>query len=311
MNVSIVVCTLNPNERYLVRCLDAIASQLPHGGRVECLIVDNGSETPVADLASVRGRDVRIVREERPGLTAARARGVAEAQYEVLIFVDDDNVLASDYVSAACTLFADLRIGALSGAVLPEYETPPPSWFLRFEEAIAVRRLPPDHLHLTAVPAFTSFFPIGAGLCIRRDVLRRYFAEYSDAQRIEGRIGDSLSSGEDIDIALAAIRWGFLVGSSGSLRLTHIIPPRRTTVRYVAALNRGSLRSCFQIDRKWRPVFGRPIFDYVDSGPLREIAKAAIYACTGFRPSSRVRFATHMELSRLLRKERARGAAAS
>src|SRR5205823_10061322 len=137
------------------------------------------------------------------------------------------------YLDAAVDLFQDDRIGALSGRVEPEYEVTPPAWFTRFEESLAVRRLVTDRLYVTAIPEYNRYFPIGAGCCIRRDLLRSYFDRLGEEDRIEGRRGTLLSGGEDNDIALYAIAEGYLVGSCGRLRVTHLISRGRTEPEYL------------------------------------------------------------------------------
>src|SRR5438132_4292569 len=168
--VSLVVCTYNPRRDYLEQCIDAILPQVQGRPDREFFIVDNASHAPVSDLPIVRRHAIRVVSEPRPGLTAARECAARTAAHNLMVFVDDDNVLAPGYLDTALELFQDGRIGALSGRVEPEYEVTPPPWFARFEESIAIRRLATDRLYLTSIPEYNRYFPIGAGCCIRRDL---------------------------------------------------------------------------------------------------------------------------------------------
>ena len=298
--LSVVVCTYNPRREYLERCLDAILGQSVGSDHYELILIDNRSAEPLADRDWIRQRGVRVVREEIPGLTAARERAAEVARGEVIIFVDDDNVIERGYLAAAEDLFRNERIGVLSGQVEPEYERRPGAWFAPFEETLAVRRFPADLFHLTSDPEFTRYFPIGAGVCIRQSLLREYFQGLSSAGRIEGRTGAVLSAGEDIDIDLFAVSRGYLVGACSRLRLTHLIPASRINVGYVTRLCVGSLRSAAQVNMKWRAVFGRNVLPYFGQGALAVLLKALLYTCLSPLKRYRVLARFHWELFRLL-----------
>ncbi|MBV9195542.1 MAG: glycosyltransferase [Solirubrobacterales bacterium] len=89
--VSVIVCTRN-RPRGLLRCLHSI--QRLRYPNLEFLIIDNApaddsTKELVLDLASKDHR-VRYVREERPGLSVARNRGLREARGEFIAYTDDD-----------------------------------------------------------------------------------------------------------------------------------------------------------------------------------------------------------------------------
>src|ERR1700722_2249773 len=99
--VSVIICSHNPRENYLRRVLDALRAQTLPAQEWELLLVDNASTEPLAGRFDLSWHpNARHVREEKTGLTPARLRGIAEANGELLVFVDDDNVLRSDYLQA-------------------------------------------------------------------------------------------------------------------------------------------------------------------------------------------------------------------
>ena len=297
--VSVIVCTYNPRSDYLERCIEAIVHQVRDRPDREFFIVDNASRAPVTDLPIVRRHAISVVSEPRPGLTAARECAARTATHDLLVFVDDDNVLAPGYLDAALELFRDDRIGVLSGRVEPEYEVTPPAWFTRFEESIAIRRLATDWLYVTSIPEYNRYFPIGAGCCIRRDLLRSYFDRLEEVDRIEGRRGTALSAGEDTDIALFAIADGYLVGSCGRLRVTHLVPRRRTEPEYLVALNRGALESAFRVNAKWQPKFGQNVFSFCGESRRLVLLRTLAYGLLSFSSPYRVRFRGQLDLLRL------------
>jgi glycosyltransferase involved in cell wall biosynthesis len=285
--LSVVICTYNPREEYLNRAIGCILGQDCRRQEYEFFIVDNNSVHPVAKLAIVKKNRIRVVKEPRQGLTAARECAVRQARGDILVFVDDDNLLDKSYLRIVKKLFRNRSIGVLSGQVSPEYEVSPPKWFYRFEETLAIRKFPGEHLYLTSVPVYSHHFPIGAGMCVRKELLNDYFNSISEANRIEGRSGDTLSSGEDIDIDLFAISRGYLVGVARPLKLTHIIPAVRTSLKYLQRLGKSSMQSCYLINSKWKPFFGANVFRDFDRTKREVLIKTIQY--TLFYPLKRFR----------------------
>lgn len=294
-----VICTHSPNPEILRRALEAIVPQLKSENGSELLIVDNASPIPVALLPSVAASGARVAIEPRLGLTAARECAAREAKGDVIVFVDDDNILDPDYVHVAMALVADEHLAVISGRVEPEYLEEPPSWLRAHEGALAIRRPDGDDLHLVSGFQYSLDFPIGAGMIVRRELLRDYFASAATGGRIEGRRGEELLAGEDTDLSLFAINRRLRVGSCGRLRLLHVIPPGRMSPAYVMRLNRGALKSAALVNRKWREVFGADVFVFLSQPAWRVAARAVLYSCLAVSTAYRVRAAAQWDLLRL------------
>jgi glycosyltransferase involved in cell wall biosynthesis len=242
--LSVIICANNPRADYFRRTLEALKVQSLPRSQWELLLIDNASEPPLArewDLSwHPRGRHIL---ERELGLTPARLRGIREAAGELLVFVDDDNILAADYLAAAAELFA-LRpdLGVASGRLLPEYETPPPKWFRPYESWIAVRRIEESRWSNFCDPRSE---PCGAGMCLRKDIAVQYAsrAAASAGQRLLGRRGCSLLSGEDVAITKVAIQMGYSMGQFVELNATHLIPSRRVSEEYLFNLYRNLIAS--------------------------------------------------------------------
>ena len=56
----------------------------------------------------------RHIREDELGLTPTRLRGIAEAEGDLLVFIDDDNILTPDYLERAAAIPWPIRILAFS-----------------------------------------------------------------------------------------------------------------------------------------------------------------------------------------------------
>jgi glucosyl-dolichyl phosphate glucuronosyltransferase len=115
--LTVALCTHNHADR-LIRTLADLAHVRHPSQPWEFLVIDNASpdNTP-ALLASMEWRpvgvEVRIIREEKLGLSNARNRALQEARGDYLLFMDDD-------------------------------ETPDPAWLITYEQAM--REHQPDAL---------------------------------------------------------------------------------------------------------------------------------------------------------------------
>jgi len=133
--ISVVISTRDRGDA-LRACLDSLlALEYP---RYEIVVVDNAPRTSATrDLIQQwygKQERIRYVREDRPGLSWARNRGVIESRGDIVAFTDDDVVVDSHWLAqlAAGSQVGD-SVGCVTGLVLPiELETPAQVWFEQF-----------------------------------------------------------------------------------------------------------------------------------------------------------------------------------
>jgi glycosyltransferase involved in cell wall biosynthesis len=238
--ISVVICAHNPRPDYLRRVLDALKAQTLSLEYWELLLIDNASKEPLALAWDLSWHPhARHLREDELGLTSARLRGIRESNGELLVFVDDDNVLARDYLSIALELSVSRNcVGAFGGNVIGEFETLPESWVDIMYQIFAVVSV--KHEQWTCSPGTTAqlMAPCGSGMVIRKNVAA-YWARMSvddPLRRGLGRKGASLAGSEDIDMSLCACVLGLAVGRFPQLQLTHLIASRRLKREYLLRL---------------------------------------------------------------------------
>ena len=84
-----VIVPVHAGERFLGAALDSIAAQTHP--RVETIVIDDGSPDRSAEIASARA-GVRVLRQERAGVAAARNAGASpQREGELLAFLDQDD----------------------------------------------------------------------------------------------------------------------------------------------------------------------------------------------------------------------------
>jgi glycosyltransferase involved in cell wall biosynthesis len=259
-SVSVILCTHNPRRDFLVRTLEGLRQQTMPPEQWELVLVDNASDPPLpADDSALAGIPLRIVREAQTGLTHARLAGIAAARAEVLVFVDDDNVLAADYLAETHAIAVrHPHLGAWGGACEGEFTEPPPPWARRYLNYLAVREV---STRSEGRSYDVAQCPFGAGLCLRRKVADHYAALVRDdpRRRALDRSGTSLMSGGDTDMVFTAVDLGLAFALEPTLRLKHLMPPSRLDPDYLEKLLYGiSLSTPFVLALHSQPPLPHP-----------------------------------------------------
>ena len=253
MLISVIIPTHNPRRDYLERVLAALGAQTLPKAHWELIVIDNASQPAVApELAQLGHSSGRVVREERLGLTAARLAGIVASHGEIVVLVDDDNVLALDYLQQTSIAFERLsHVGALGGKSIPQFETPPASWLNEFFPLLAVRDLGDRELVSSglklidkSICEYPLFAPIGAGMALRREAVQLWL---TSKKHLSDRRGNELTSSGDNDIVLTIMKAGWGVAYLPQLGLTHLIQPSRLEPGHLARLNRGIQKSWTQV----------------------------------------------------------------
>ena len=127
---TVAICTRErPDD--LARALGAATALRPSPAHI--LVVDNNPVSSRTQEVVARFADVRYVREDRPGLDAARNRALVEADDPIVAFTDDDAVPEPAWLEHLLRPFEDPRVLCTSGLTLAfELETPAQEWFERY-----------------------------------------------------------------------------------------------------------------------------------------------------------------------------------
>jgi hypothetical protein len=263
--ISVVICTHNPRPAMLVQVLDALRAQTLPRSEWELLLIDNASSAPLAPLFDIswhpRGRHVQ---EPQLGLVRARLRSISEAAGDLLVFVDDDNVVAPDYLDRATEIARDYPfLGAWGGRILCDYAVPPAPWMTGYLGMLGRDVTRDIWSNLTQTSVTT---PYGAGMCVRAVVARKYAerVQTSALRQKLGRNGKDLSAAEDIDLAYTGCDLGFGNGLFASLSLRHLIPAERLTADYFVRLAEAMAFSEVVLQFLWSGTIHDPAVSKTD-----------------------------------------------
>jgi hypothetical protein len=115
---SVVVPTLFARTESLLSCVHSIL-RLDYTD-FEVVIVDNRRTAGVVPKGFPTDHRLRIVHQPRPGISAARNKGVATAQNAIIAFTDDDVDVHPSWLHAIVQPMVDNNVAAVTGFTAPK-----------------------------------------------------------------------------------------------------------------------------------------------------------------------------------------------
>jgi GT2 family glycosyltransferase len=241
--LAVAICTHNPRPAFLRETIAALREQSLPTAAWDLLVVDNASSAPVGDWLDLTWHPRwRIEREEHLGTAYARRHALESlCRHELLLFVDDDNLLAPDYLEYGLSLAQQHpRLGCWGGQLIARYDRLPPAWLVPYQKYLAIWEF--ARATISARVDTYDVCPPTAGCFIREPVRRRYLEMLAaDPRRLAlGAKGEIQVRGEDLDLVLTAIDLGLELGRFPDLRLIHCMPASRLETNYLAGLLEGT-----------------------------------------------------------------------
>ena len=139
--ITLIICTYN-REKYIGPLLESIAKNDYPTSDYELVLVDNNctdNTNGVCEQFAVEHPEItlRYVVETEQGLSAARNKGIEEAKGDIIIYVDDDALVDTDYIRIYAEHFsAHPETMAAGGPIEPLYETEEPKWMSPYTKAL-------------------------------------------------------------------------------------------------------------------------------------------------------------------------------
>ena len=224
---TVALCTHNHADR-LERTLSDLAQLKMPQASWEFLVINNGCTDGTNDLLArhiwPEGWQARVVFEEKLGLSNARNRGIAEAQGEYVIFMDDDETADPDWLCAFERLIRAKNPDAFGSRIRVLFEDMRPDW-LTDELLGFLGELNRAEEIVPLTDPYTTFY--GGNFGIRKTVCERIGLFDS----MLGRKGTDNTGGEEVDYYRRLLDAGFKVWWTPEAVIHHRIQ--------AAKLNRG------------------------------------------------------------------------
>ena len=256
---SVIICTYN-RDKFLYDALKHVAANDFPIEQYEIILVNNNSTDNTesechrfsANFPQVK---FRYFVETMQGLSYARNRGIAESLGDVLIFLDDDSFVKSDYLrNLHNQLNKYPEAMAFGGKITPRFESgEAPKWLCKWTYSWVSAIDKGDFV----VPFDGNSYPIGANMGFRKVCME----QCGNFNTELGRSKKNLMGGEEKDIFNRIKARNMPILYFPDIQVEHIIPPQRTTKDYIIRMGQGIGMSeklrCLKIGNKalWKRYF--------------------------------------------------------
>ena len=239
--ISVIICCYNSSKRLQPTLEHLILQKNFSIGKWEVIIVDNASTdntaqqaTKIWDSFASAKPGLKIVYEVKPGLSAARIKGIEESKFRYVLFCDDDNWLGENYLEFAFDIMkAHPKIGALGGKGSPVFEdVEPPHFWENQYHVLAVG----DQWRTEGDITEERGVLYGAGMVVNKEAFYDLVNNYQFRFQVSDRKGAALNSSGDHELCLALRSIGYRIYFSRKLTFRHYIPKQRTEIGYYKKL---------------------------------------------------------------------------
>ncbi|MBE9208505.1 glycosyltransferase family 2 protein [Nostoc sp. LEGE 06077] len=240
IDFTVAIPTYNGENR-LPKVLERLQNQIGVENITwEIIIVDNNSTDNIVKLIDEHQQKwqkpcpLKYIFEPKQGAAFARNRAIIEAKGELVGFLDDDNLPASNWIIEAYQ-FAQThkQTGAYASQIHGCFEVKPPEHLkpILFYLAITERGETPHKYY-----PHRQGFPPTAGLVVRRNAWKDNVPQQLF---LVGRIGSSMLGGEDAEALFYIQQAGWEIWYNPAMEVEHIIPAWRLEKVYLLSLMRG------------------------------------------------------------------------
>ncbi|MEH2338386.1 hormogonium polysaccharide biosynthesis glycosyltransferase HpsE [Nostoc sp.] len=214
----------------------------------EIIIIDNNSHDNTKEVIEhyqkIYSQNIclRYFFEKKQGIPFARMRAISEARGDLIAFVDDDNLLASDWILESYSFGKEHpQAGAWSGQIHGDFEVKPPENFERIQAFLAIREHG-SNPHL--FDAANLRLPPGAALVVRKQV---WCENVPQRSTLSGKLPGIFVQGDDYEALLYIHYGGWQIWYNPSMHTYHQIPHWRLERDYLLTLARGCGLCIFQL----------------------------------------------------------------
>ncbi len=228
MKISVIIPTYT-RPQSLLQTLCSLQEQTL--ANFEIIVVDNAADSDVERMATEFNHaatvPVRYMPEPQLGAHNARHTGAHAAEGDILVFADDDETFAPEWLGAYARAFAEHpEMAAAGGPIRLVWEAPPPAWLLEFmghaRTFIILGLLDAsDEFCLSPKGGFFS-----GNMAIRRDVFFQLGGFNPD------QVGAFLLGDGETGLNRKLWDQGMLVGYVPEAIIYHHIPPQKMTVKF-------------------------------------------------------------------------------
>jgi len=204
----------------------------------EILLVDNNSTDDTVEKARrfwKEPSELRIINETQQGAGYAAFRGMKEANYNYIGFVDQDNWVQQDWmINAVRHLDATENAAIICAKGTPVFETEAPPWFYRYQQNFAVGAQSESN---GIAKNLHSFF-YNAGSILRKEAFDELL-RVGFVPLMKSRATNQVLAGDDTEVQILFKLLGWEIHYYDDIRFEHFMPRQRLTFEYFRKLRMG------------------------------------------------------------------------
>ncbi|HNY84073.1 MAG TPA: glycosyltransferase [Anaerolineaceae bacterium] len=204
----------------------------------EILVVDNNSTDGTPEFVRSLWKDpsrLRILNEPNQGTGFAKFRGMIEAKYTYIGFVDQDNWVDSDWMLTAIKAIESAsKAAVICGRGMPVFGAEKPKWFDRYQQNYAVGR----QAEKDGCVSDPNRFLYAAGSILRKSAFDDLI-DLGFRPILQSRAGKQLLSGEDTELQILLRLRGWEIHYQDDISFRHYMPPQRLTRDYFIRFRKG------------------------------------------------------------------------
>lgn len=234
--LSVIIATYN-RAPYIGDTLQSLLTQTLDSQLWEVLVVNNNSSDNTLQVVKEFAQqhpqiNLRVVTEQRQGLSHARNCGIENTVGKYIVIIDDDEQANALFLETYYDFFeSHPDVSVCGGVMTPKYEAPEPHWMSPITAGFIASTI---DLGRRVKQFPMNRYPVGGNMGFRRS----NFERYGNFNVELGRTGTKLLGGEEKDLINRFMAAGEKVYFLPSAVILHSIPASRLTDDYFNRVTR-------------------------------------------------------------------------
>lgn len=242
LDISVIVCTYNRPDK-LSNAVKSLCCQTLPSDKYEIVIVNNGGELNNT-FKEYKNYDIKIIKENRKGLTYARNLGASVSNGKYLVYIDDDAVAEPVLLETIKNAFdSHSNAGIIGGQIVLKTPEPKPNIVLEGKETLWSEYTVPYTKYREINKQYE--FPFGANFSVRHNV----FNAVGGFDENYGRVGDNYAGGEETVLCFKVLNCGRKIGIEPKAVVYHDVDEARYTREHIKETIKAGIFTTYRLYR--------------------------------------------------------------
>ena len=233
--LSFIICT-TCQCKGIITAVESALSQTANAEEYEVIVVINGEGN--ADFPS----PVKVIREEKKGISFARNCGAENAKGEILLYMDDDAIADNNLVKIMIDTFDRHReTGIIGGQICTIFPKNSQDVVLTGKEGLWSNYTVPYKKFRHVKEQYE--LPYGACFAVRYQA----FKDVGGFPTDYGRVGNNYAGGEETALCLKTQKLGWKTGVQPLAVVEHVIDGKRVTKEHIKQTIRAGILTTYRL----------------------------------------------------------------